>query len=264
MSQSSNNICDIVLASVPVYEQQNMKTLIYQFITGAITLQEAKNQSIKIIGTSFPIENLSNLLIVDNHPLPYCERGNSYEKSAKKIKSWKSIEDQRLIAGIHKYGPEDWSNIAKFVGSGRTTGQCSQRWLRSLNPLINKGPWTQDEDCRLMECVKNYGDHSWTKVASTLVGRTDVQCRYRYQLIAKKYPADLGITLDEVISKFFKPAMKSSEEVKAVQAEKKDQDGVIPICKVKDNLTNMIQPIPLFDIIPEANADATSIFSMLD
>lgn len=263
MSENLVNICDRLLSEVPMFDQIAIKKILYEFITGAISYQEAKDQTLKILPTADIIDKLSSLLTVDNHPIPEGRKHDLAEKG-KKIKSWSSIEDQRLLAGIHKYGCDDWSNISRFVGAGRTRGQCSQRWLRSLNPLINKNPWTQEEDIKLMDTVNNIGDHSWTKVASILVGRTDVQCRYRYQLIAKKYPADLGITLNDVITKFYTPQKHCSMENLAPSPPKKKEEDDTQVCKVKANNIPQMPQIPFLDFITEAGNDANSIFNLWD
>lgn len=105
--------------------------------------------------------------------------GDLFEKR-KKTKVWTIEEDQRLLAAIDKYGTENWKLIAKMVGNGRNRSQCSQRWLRGLNPTLRKEPWSSDEDERLLRAVKKYGARGWTKIGEVVGNRCDVQCRYRF------------------------------------------------------------------------------------
>ena len=101
---------------------------------------------------------------------------------------WSTEEDERLIAGIFHYGFSDWQKVSTFVGRGRTRAQCGQRWLRCLDPNMNKEKWTPEEDATLKKLVDLYGIHSWARIAKELGSRTDVQCRYRYVRCAKEPP----------------------------------------------------------------------------
>jgi hypothetical protein len=98
-----------------------------------------------------------------------------------KTRGWTIDEDNRLFAGIRRYGLESaWSTVAEFVGNGRTRSQCSQRWIRVLDPRISRSDWTDDEDRRLRDLVEVHGEKAWMKVGSLMGDRSDVQCRYRY------------------------------------------------------------------------------------
>ena len=101
---------------------------------------------------------------------------------------WTTEEDERLIAGIFHYGFSDWQKVSTFVGKGRTRSQCGQRWLRCLDPNMNKEKWTPEEDATLKKLVDLYGIHSWARIAKELGSRTDVQCRYRYVRCVKEPP----------------------------------------------------------------------------
>jgi hypothetical protein len=101
------------------------------------------------------------------------------------MRPWTAYEDQRLLAGIHRFGLEEWEVVSRFVGNGRTKAQCSQRWSRGLDPKICKRTWSRDDDDRLIGLVALYGEKSWTRVASELGNRCDVQCRYRYKQLQK-------------------------------------------------------------------------------
>lgn len=192
----------------------DIRLLFYKYITNSISLQDAQTECISITGTTQSIDKLSNFILQPEEQI-YRQNRNEFN-SLRKNNSWTSIEDQRLICAIHKYGTSNWGIIRDFVGTKRSSAQCSQRWLRSLNPLINKSHWTTSEDCKLLDAVQKYGERSWTKVAAELNGRTDCQCRYRYQQIAKKYPADLGVAAKDYISHY--KSDRNSIEAEAVKA----------------------------------------------
>lgn len=45
--------------------------------------------------------------------------------------------------------------------------------------IKNKGPWTEEEDLKVIELVQMYGPQKWTFVANHLPGRIGKQCRER-------------------------------------------------------------------------------------
>lgn len=85
---------------------------------------------------------------------------------------------------------EDWSKVSKYVGNGRTDAQCQHRWERFLDPSITKGPWTDEEDKRVIELVRDYGARHWSLIAKELKGRVGKQCRERYleHMKGKNFP----------------------------------------------------------------------------
>uniref|UniRef100_A0A3B3QZZ9 Zinc finger BED domain-containing protein RICESLEEPER 2-like n=1 Tax=Paramormyrops kingsleyae TaxID=1676925 RepID=A0A3B3QZZ9_9TELE len=92
---------------------------------------------------------------------------------------WTPEEDESLKTLIQNFGQNDWKCIASFL-PGRTEYQCQHRWLKVLNPDLVKGPWTKEEDEKVIELVKKYGTRQWTLVARYLKGRLGKQCRERW------------------------------------------------------------------------------------
>ncbi|EAX85378.1 Myb-like DNA-binding domain containing protein [Trichomonas vaginalis G3] len=249
------NIYDVFLSGYDELKVMKMKEIFYSFIINKTPANELLKQCISVLGTTQPLDNLIKLLEVDSRPIPVSS--SSRKKFVNKtFNSWTQYEDQRLLAGIHKFGISDFRLVANFVGNGRTRSQCSQRWNRSLNPTIVKSPWTQEEDIMLMRAVAINRDHSWTKVANEIHGRTDVQCRYRYQLIYQKYPSDLGIKPNEFITQSYGiqiplPMAQSSENLQEFSNKKNvEMDSYTPLSK---NLIDMLKvstsdPYSLFNI----------------
>ena len=156
--------------------------IIISYIRNLIDYSEAKTKFSNIFISTTPLDKIRAILEVNNTPLPPQPKSENFNR---KSNGWSSIEDQRLLHGIFKYGLSDWSHIARFVGNSRTRSQCSQRWHRSLNPVICKETWDKEEDERLLSLVKHFGEHTWSKVSAGLKNRTDVQCRYRYQILQR-------------------------------------------------------------------------------
>ena len=47
-------------------------------------------------------------------------------------------------------------------------------------PNFFSGPWTEDEDAKVIELVHKMGPHKWTYIAAHLPGRIGKQCRERW------------------------------------------------------------------------------------
>ncbi|XP_032897807.1 myb-related protein B isoform X7 [Amblyraja radiata] len=92
---------------------------------------------------------------------------------------WTSEEDERLKKLIKQFGKNDWRLIASNF-SNRTDTQCQHRWLKVLNPDLVKGPWTKEEDQKVIELVQKYGPKRWSLIARLLKGRLGKQCRERW------------------------------------------------------------------------------------
>jgi hypothetical protein len=54
-----------------------------------------------------------------------------------------------------------------------------------LNPSIDRTPrtgkWTEDEDSKLKDAVQTHGGKNWGAIAALVPGRTNDQCRHRWQ-----------------------------------------------------------------------------------
>uniref|UniRef100_A0A2K5YP56 MYB proto-onco like 1 n=1 Tax=Mandrillus leucophaeus TaxID=9568 RepID=A0A2K5YP56_MANLE len=68
---------------------------------------------------------------------------------------------------------------SKFF-QNRSDFQCQHRWQKVLNPELIKGPWTKEEDQRVIELVQKYGPKRWSLIAKHLKGRIGKQCRERW------------------------------------------------------------------------------------
>ena len=80
---------------------------------------------------------------------------------------------------VDEHGAKNWKLISTRLPN-RTEVQCLHRWQKVLKPTLVKGPWTSDEDRKVMELVKKYGAKKWSLIASNLPGRIGKQCRERW------------------------------------------------------------------------------------
>ena len=74
---------------------------------------------------------------------------------------------------------ERWDFIASHFPD-RADVQCQHRWQKVVNPELVKGPWTKEEDEKVVELVRKYGPKRWTLIAKHLKGRIGKQCRERW------------------------------------------------------------------------------------
>jgi hypothetical protein len=175
----------------PITAEQGLRIreILVRYLARTMSFQACVSVLIPLLGTAQPIEKLEAILRTPDVPLPYANAALAQrvsQDSRAKSRPWTNYEDQRLLAGIHRYGLDNWQLIALFVGNGRTKSQCSQRWSRGLDPKICKEQWSPEQDDRLIDLVALYGEKSWTRVAMDLGNRCDVQCRYRYRQLQKE------------------------------------------------------------------------------
>lgn len=85
---------------------------------------------------------------------------------------WRPEEDERLREAVQLYGPQNWVNVQRLV-QGRTDVQCRERWINVLDPALNAGPWTPEEDKRIIELVEKYGAGKWSEIAKEMPSRND-------------------------------------------------------------------------------------------
>lgn len=167
--------------------------------------------SSKLIHTIKEIKNIDEQPIIPNDS----------ELNDKKRNLWTEIEDIRLTAGVIRYCLTNWKIIADFVGNGRSRVQCSQRWRRSLDPLISKNVWSAKEENDLIELVHKYGNQSWSKIASELGNRSDIQCRYHFVQMCKQSCDDPN--LNSIKSEFNLNSIKN-----AYISDQKPNDSTFP------------------------------------
>ncbi|OHT04969.1 Myb-like DNA-binding domain containing protein [Tritrichomonas foetus] len=167
------------------------------YLSHQATYSQIQGTFLAMIGRTEPIDRLREIVeMPDDPPLIVNENNGDSDDGEdfnannprRKTRSWTPQEDTRLLAGIYRYGIDNWTTISVFIGNGRTRAQCCQRWTRGLNPRISKNLWSYEEDLRLVQLVNTYGDKSWTKIASMMGNRSDVQCRYHYHQVMRDMP----------------------------------------------------------------------------
>jgi hypothetical protein len=92
---------------------------------------------------------------------------------------WTEEEDDLLRRAVSDFGGKSWKKIASRL-AGRTDVQCLHRWQKVLKPGLIKGPWTPEEDAKVIRLVQIHGNKKWSFIARQLKGRLGKQCRERW------------------------------------------------------------------------------------
>jgi len=95
--------------------------------------------------------------------------------------AWTEAEDKVLLH-YHAEGLS-WKQVSERI-PGRNTKSCRERFRNQLDPKINWGHWSQEEDDLLRKGFATHGS-KWSKVAQRLSGRTQLQIRDRWRILEK-------------------------------------------------------------------------------
>lgn len=106
---------------------------------------------------------------------------------------WKAEDDKVLLSIFEKKNKErKWKIIAKeftaLTGKQVKPKQCAERYLNYLDPKLNLGPFSANEDERIMKLVNEKGK-MWMKIAIELkTGRSGASVKNRYHSIRQRKP----------------------------------------------------------------------------
>ena len=114
-----------------------------------------------------------------NKQISETHSNTSFSDDGHKLGKWTIEEDESLLNAVNTYGTKNWKLVSKVLQK-RNQVQCLHRWTKILQPGLTKGPWSIEEDRKLIQWVKKEGPCKWTTCAEFIKGRSGKQCRERW------------------------------------------------------------------------------------
>lgn len=140
-------------------------------------------------GTFVPIYDINNIPPRPPASLPIISRGGI------KSKPWNFEEDSKLVELVEEMGQKKWAKIANILSclfkTDRKGKNCRERWNNHLDPNINKGEWSYDEDLIVLTGFKEMG-RKWSCISKKLIGRTENSVKNRWNTLMKTFKQSVG------------------------------------------------------------------------
>lgn len=150
-------------------------------------------------GTFVPVYNLENI------PNDLSEKIQVLPRGGIKTKPWKHEEDLKLKELVETLGLKKWAQMAvqlnESFNNDRKGKNCRERWNNHLDPNINKGEWTYEEDLTLLTKHKILG-RKWSSISRELPGRTENSVKNRWNTLMKSVKQTLGSSNHEIASDY--------------------------------------------------------------
>ena len=137
------------------------------------------HQNLKETNTDDLQDQISNSHHLSPESEPELSNDPNESDPTKKIGKWTPSEDELLRKYVPLFGEKQWRKISEHI-PGRTSIQCLHRWTKILKPGLVKGPWTSEEDQKLLTWVTTEGATKWAQCSNFIQGRSGKQCRERW------------------------------------------------------------------------------------
>jgi len=113
------------------------------------------------------------------------------KRMSRERRVWTPKEDRLLKELVHLHGTKRWSKMSQVFNQQtphsrpRKGKSLRERYMHYLDPSLNLGPWTKEEDQRLIRLVQAWG-HQWSKISHRFQGRSDQACKNHANVLMRK------------------------------------------------------------------------------
>lgn len=100
---------------------------------------------------------------------------------------WSREDERALILVLNEVDGRSWADIARRAFPRHeppkySPSECHEKWkvISKDKKLLNRGPWTQDEDAALVDAIQLLKPEKWVVIATQVAYRNGKQCRERW------------------------------------------------------------------------------------
>lgn len=172
-------------------------------------------------------------------------------ESLKRVK-FTPKEDEILINQVAISGPRKWSRIALNL-PGRTPRQCRDRYVNYLSAGLQNGPWTHEEDTKLLNLYNKYGS-KWALIQKSFPKRSSNNIKNRWHT----FPASKKPKIKTPKPKPEKKAPKEQPK-KACNDTDIDIEQLFTDSPITDNISEFLSLMHSYYANPENPAQKSTV-----